>query len=451
MDRERHTGTRIIEKPDGNQFLLVRSLEVKVLQGPDAGLVQTFEQTRLRVGTGEECDLRLTDPSVSRCHLELRAAEQGLQLRDLNSTNGTLLGGVGLQRAVLVGPATLALGSTLLSISPGEDSVEIPISRRFRFGDLLGQSAVMRELFATLERVSQTEATVLLEGESGTGKDLAARAIHGASRRRNGPFVIVDCAGIPATLFESELFGHERGAFTDAVEARVGALELADGGTLFLDEIGELPAPLQPRLLRFLETRQVKRVGGSSYRAVDARVIAGTNRVIADEVRRGAFRADLFYRLSVVRVKMPPLRDHPEDIPLLAHHFAEQLVREPQTVITEETTPLLVAHHWPGNVRELRNVVERLSLVPGLAIEALEEGAPPDDPHCPAAEIGSLADLSFHAARARWLQLFERQYLTEQLSRAKGVVSAAASLAQIPRQSFHRMLRRHRLSNDPLR
>jgi transcriptional regulator with GAF, ATPase, and Fis domain len=445
MDRDRAAGTRIIEKPDGNQFLLVRRLELKVLQGPDAGREQTFEQTRLRIGTGEECDLRLTDPSVSRCHLELRATEQGLQLRDLNSTNGTLLGGVSLQRALLVEPATLALGDTWLSIAPGASSVEIPLSRRFRFGDLLGQSTVMRELFAALERISGTDATVLLEGESGTGKEPAARSIHAASRRRNGPFVVVDCAGIPATLIESELFGHARGAFTGAVEARPGAFELADGGTLFLDEIGELPPELQPRLLRFLETRQVKRVGEGRYRSVDARVIAGTNRVLADEVQRGAFRSDLFYRLSVVRVRMPPLRDHPEDIPLLAHHFAEQLVRDPKTVITEETTRLLAAYHWPGNVRELRNVVERLALVPELGLEISEDGAAASAD--PPAEIGVLADLGFHAARTRWLHLFERQYLAAQLQKAGGVVSAAAKAAQIPRQSFHRMLRRHRLAD----
>jgi len=444
MERDRTAGTRIIQKPDGNQFLLVRQLELKVLQGPDAGREQTFEQTRLRIGTGEECDLRLTDPSVSRCHLELRATEQGLQLRDLNSTNGTLLGGVSLQRAMLVEPATLALGDTLLSIAPGTSSVEIPLSQRFRFGDLLGQSTVMRELFAALERISATDATVLLEGESGTGKEPAARSIHAASKRQNGPFVVVDCAGIPATLIESELFGHARGAFTGAVEARPGAFELADGGTLFLDEIGELPPELQPRLLRFLETRQVKRVGEGKYRSVDARVIAGTNRVLADEVQRGAFRSDLFYRLSVVRVRMPPLRDHPEDIPLLAHHFAEQLVRDPKTVINEETTRLLAAYHWPGNVRELRNVVERLALVPELGLDPLGEGDA-DAAAVPPAEIGALADLGFHSARTRWLHLFERQYLAAQLRKAGGVVTAAAKAAQIPRQSFHRMLRRHRL------
>jgi transcriptional regulator with GAF, ATPase, and Fis domain len=439
--------TRIIEKPDGKQVLVVRRLEVKVLQGPDAGQERIFEQTRLRFGTGDECDLRLTDPSVSRCHVELQATEQGLLLKDLDSTNGTLLGGVALQRALLIEPVTLALGTTLLSIAPHEQEVEIPISRRYRFGDLLGQSTVMRELFAKLERVSQSDATVLLEGESGTGKEPAARSIHAASPRRNGPFTIVDCAGIPATLIESELFGHARGSFTGASEDRPGALELADGGTLFLDEVGELPAALQPRLLRFLETRQVKRVGEGRYRAVDARVIAGTNRVIADEVQKGAFRADLYYRLSVVRVTMPPLRDHPEDIPLLAHHFAEQLVRDPRTVITEETTPLLVAYSWPGNVRELRNVVERLALVPELALETLR-----DDGLGPAAstsatepEIGPLADLGFHAARTRWLQIFERQYLSAQLAKAEGVVAAAARLADIPRQSFHRMLRRHQL------
>jgi DNA-binding NtrC family response regulator len=302
----------------------------------------------------------------------------------------------------------------------------------------------MRQVIALLERVAPSTSTVLLEGESGTGKEVAAHAIHEASPRAEGPFVVVDCAALAPSLIESELFGHERGAYTGADETQPGALEQGDGGTVFLDEIAELPLELQPRLLRFLEAQEVKRLGAARARRVDVRVIAATNRCLANEVRGGTFREDLYYRLSVVRVGMPALRERAEDIKLLAYHFAESFARDPHELLGEEVIEILTAYAWPGNVRELRNVVERLIVLPEQALASLRGEPPPRT----GPEIGQLSELPFHEARQRWQEWFERQYLAAQLERASGNVSQAARQAAIPRQTFHRLLRRHGLKSE---
>ena len=433
--------TRLVQRPNGTQLLLLRQARLRVTEGPDRGRELLMDRPRVVVGSGEGCDLVLADAAVSREHLEVRATERGYLLKDLESTNGTLVGGVWLREALAVGPAALRLGETVLQLVPTAETVEIPLSSRGQLGDLLGQSVAMRQVFAVLERVAPTGSTVLLEGESGTGKEVAARAIHALSPRAEGPLVVVDSGAIPASLIESELFGHEKGAFTGANEARAGAFEEADGGTLFLDEIGELPLELQPRLLRFLERQEVKRVGAARHRPVDVRVVAATNRKLAGEVEAGRFRQDLFYRLSVVRLELPPLRERPDDIVLLAYHFAERFGPDPRQIVTDEVAALLVSYPWPGNARELRNVVERLAVMPELAAEELRQSARPPAP----AAIGSLGDLAFHEARTRWQDLFEQQYLAQQLSRAGGVVSHAAATAGLPRQTFHRLMRRHGL------
>jgi transcriptional regulator with GAF, ATPase, and Fis domain len=437
------TATKIIQRPDGSEALLLRKAALEVLEGPDKGRRATLEQPRLVIGSGVECGLRLTDPTVSNHHVELTATESGYLVRDLGSTNGTLVGGVRVLSEVLVSSQIdLSIGQSRLRVSPTADTVELPLSLRSSFGELLGQSSQMRQIFAILERVASADSTVLLEGESGTGKELAAHSIHEHSSRREQPFMVIDCGAIPANLLESELFGHERGAFTGAHATRKGALEEADGGTVFLDEVTELPLDLQPKLLRFLERRQIKRVGASRHSTIDVRVVAATNRSLSAEVEAGRFREDLFYRLSVVRVEIPPLRDRQEDIRLLAHFFAQQHNPDSHEIITGEIESLLLSHRWPGNVRQLRNMVERLSVLPELATMALrEEGEPSLTP-----SIGRLAELPFHEARRRWQEIFERQYLTTQLDRSQGVVTRAAESAGLPRQSFHRLLRRHGLT-----
>lgn len=436
--------TTLIDRPDGSQTLLLRQAHLTVIKGPDRGAELVLDRPSVQVGTGPECSLRLTDPAVSRCHLELRATDDGFLLRDLGSTNGTLLGEAYVREMLLAGPVTLKLGDSTLQVAPSPETIELEVSRRNRFGSLIGVSTPMRRTFALLEGVASTDATVLLEGQSGTGKELAAEAIHSASSQADGPFVVVDCTTIPKDLAESELFGHEQGSFTGATQARIGAFEQADGGTLLLDEVGDLPPQVQPRLLRFLETQQVKRVGASQRRHVNVRVIAATHRNLLEDVDQGRFRSDLYYRLAVVRIELPPLRDRPEDIPLLAHHFAEQFARDPRTLISEQIGALLASYHWPGNVRELRNTVERLAVIPKQALHSLKAqvGTAPPSSSSEAPGIGALANLPFHEARLEWQQVFERQYLAIQLQRADNVVAHAAERAGLPRQSFHRLLRR---------
>jgi two-component system nitrogen regulation response regulator GlnG len=442
--KDESTTTRLLMRPDGQQVLVLRKSHLAVLRGPDSGLKLSIERPRISIGSGTDCQLKLSDPAVSRHHAELVANHDGLHLRDMDSKNGTFISGARIVRAIVQRPVELELGNSLLGLAPTSETIEIPLSLRDSFGTLLGRSPAMRELFATLERVAASDSTILIGGESGTGKELTAQAIHEESARKDGPFVVVDCAALKKELIEAELFGHEKGAFTGADRSRMGAFEAAHGGTIFLDEVGELPLDVQPRLLRFLERKQVRRVGGSASRAVDARVVAATNRDLKEEVRTGRFRQDLFYRLAVIEVELPPLRDRVEDLELLAFHFAEQLVRDPRKVIDAQVLSLLAAYRWPGNVRELRNIIERLVVLPETAMAELGEatGSPKE---ATTSSDAALLDLPFHEARQRSQDRFERRYLLSQLERAAGVVTHAAKVAQLPRQTFHRLLRRHGL------
>jgi len=322
---------------------------------------------------------------------------------------------------------------------------------------VLGQSAPMRALFALLSRVSASEATVMLEGETGTGKEAIAEAIHLHSTRADRPFIVVDCGAIPRDLIASELFGHVRGAFTGASQNKQGLVEAADSGTLFLDEIGELALDLQPQLLRVLEKREVRKVGETRPQKVDIRVIAATHRDLRKMVKEGTFREDLYFRLAVVRATVPPLRLRRDDIRLLAHAFAEQLGRG-GFALPERLERELAAYDWPGNVRELRNVVEQaLSLgeshMPSyagssgdhLAGDPDEPGAGGPDP-ARASSGGTPAevlDLPFKEAKGRLVEEFEREYLTHLLAKHKGNVSRAAQEAGIDRNYIHRLVKKY--------
>jgi DNA-binding NtrC family response regulator len=310
----------------------------------------------------------------------------------------------------------------------------------------------MRELFGMLERVAQKDLTILLEGESGTGKERLAEAIHLRSPRAHKRFVVFDCAAVPASLMESELLGHERGAFTGAEGRRIGRFEEAQGGTLFIDEIGELPLELQPKLLRALEKREIRRIGGSQVIPVDVRVVAATNRDLVREVNRNTFREDLYYRLAVVRVRVPPLREREGDIPLLVEHFVretldgdEAAAREAIASITDDNWQKLLSHSWPGNVRELRNFIERtMAITGGVDVSS----APPTRPvtaRGPDGNAGPGIDLSrpFIEAREELLAAFEKGYLEAQLSRHGGNISRAARAAGLDRMHFKRLLLRH--------
>ena len=417
-------------------------LKLRVIDGGDVGREFLLEVGAYRLGSGAPSELLLSDGAVSRVHLMLEVLAGSVRLTDNGSTNGSFCGPHRFQRLEVTAGALVRVGRTTLKLVPVLDAEgEMPPSPRSSFGGLSGQSRVMRRLFTLLERVAPADVGVFLHGETGTGKELAARAIHAASPRAAGPFIVGDLAAISSTLFESELFGHERGAFTGASQQRAGAFEQAHGGTLFLDEIGELPRELQPRLLRALERHQVKRVGGDAYLDVDVRVIAATHRDLEAEVREGRFREDLYHRLAVVRVSLPPLRERSEDIPLIVDEVLQRLGKE-KSVLSSRTRASLLDYAWPGNVRELRNVVERVA---SLGVEGLPElgaGARPRPGE-------GLATRPFKAAKERLVQAFERDYLLDLLARFQGNISRAAQEAGIDRVYLHRLLRKHDIEAKP--
>ncbi|MFL5348532.1 MAG: sigma 54-interacting transcriptional regulator [Hyalangium sp.] len=432
-----------------------RRCQLLVVEGPDAGRAVALGSEPVRVGTREGCALRLTDPRVSGEHLEVRADGTGFVVRDLESRNGTLYEGSKLREVRAPPGATFKLGRSFLRIQPESQPWEVAPSQARRFGELVGESLAMRELFAVLERVAPSDATVLLQGETGTGKELAARSIHEASARRKGPFVAVDCGALPEGLVESELFGHVKGAFTGALAARSGAFARAHGGTLFLDELAGIPPPVQARLLRVLEERKVRPVGGDAEQRVDVRVVAASREDLSLAVAEGTFRSDLYYRLAVVPLVLPPLRQRREDLSLLISEILRRRGLEPGPV-RGPALELLSGHAWPGNVRELRNVLERaLALAP--AARAFEELRPSLQPVGSGPELPLRTDLPFAEAKQSVIDHFERHYLRDVLARAHGNLSEAARQAGVDRKHFRTLAKRHGLlpssddSGDPER
>jgi transcriptional regulator with PAS, ATPase and Fis domain len=434
--------TRTISEATSGGVLRVVGARLHVQRGPDKGRRAHLDRPTFVIGTGDTADMRLKDRTVSREHVRLTLLPSGVRVRDDGSKNGTRVGTFRLGEILVADEARIELGSTLIALHVEGPPLDLPLSASATFGGALGVSPVMRHLFAVLEQAAPSEATVLLEGESGVGKDVLARAIHARSARSDGPFVAVDCTAIPAALFESELFGHLRGAFTGANEERRGLFEEANGGTLFLDEVGELPKELQSKLLRALEQREIRAVGARAPKKIDVRVIAATNRRLGEAADRGEFRADLFYRLAVVRITVPPLRERTEDIMPLANAFLRAHRGDAGAAVPKDLEPLLLAHSWPGNVRELRNVVERLAVL-GAAHVVSGLAAPP--PAQPQLDDEDLALLPYHEARRRVVDRFERAYIPRVLERAGGVVTRAASLAELARPSLYRMMDRQGL------
>jgi DNA-binding NtrC family response regulator len=416
------------------QTLSMAGARLVVLRGPDKGRALRLEKEEVFVGTAPACDLVLTDGTVSRNHMSLRVLPDGYLITDLGSTNGILLDGNRVKVAYVGEHKRLDLGSTRLRLEGLAQTVELPLSLAERFGKLLGRSTVLRRTFALLETVAPEDVTVLLIGETGTGKDLAAESIHEASARAEKPFVVVDCGAIAPALFESELFGHERGAFTGADTRRVGALAEAHGGTLFLDEVAKLPLELQPKLLRALDRHEIRPVGSSRTISVDVRVIAASDRDLRVEVNEGRFREDLFYRLNVVCVRMPPLRERSDDVPLLAVHFLRQFTRDPAAVLAAKDLETLIKYPWPGNVRELRNHIEQL-----VALAHRSESGRED-------ELAVEAEPeSYKEARTRVTDAFERQFLSALMLRAQGNARQAARMAAMDRGHLMKLLRKHDL------
>src|SRR4051812_40978731 len=317
MQSEQPPRTRVATEGVPSRAVNLSQCKLVVLKGSQRGKEFVVSGDVIRIGKVDENDLVLPEETVSRVHCEILRDGKGHLLRDLHSTNGTFLDGAEIREAYVRAGSVITVGTVQLKFQPFEERIEILPSDKERLGELVGKSLKMREIFGLVERIGPTEATLLIEGETGTGKDLVARTVHALSKRKDKPFIVVDCGAVSGTLIESELFGHEKGSFTGATTTRQGAFELAHGGTIFLDELGELSLDLQPKLLRVLEQREIRRVGGNRTIKVDIRVIAATKQDLQKEVQKGKFREDLYFRLSVVPLHTPALRERKEDLPLI--------------------------------------------------------------------------------------------------------------------------------------
>jgi DNA-binding NtrC family response regulator len=424
----------------------VHRATLRVDRGPEQGRVLVVEErSTLAVGTAADNDLVLRDPSVSRYHLELSFDDHGARLRDLGSSNGTWVAGLRVNDAIVPTPCAIELGETRLVLSAEELAVP-DLDGAPDLPGIVGESPRLVELKRAVERLALSELPVLVNGETGTGKELVARALHERGPRKSRAFETVDCGALPPNLIASELFGHERGAFTGADRKRTGAFERAHGGTLFLDEVGELPLELQPSLLGVLERGRFRRVGGDIEIEVDVRVVSATHRDLRSEVNRGAFRADLYYRLAVARLVLPPLRERPEDLPALVAHFTALVTGDPRrSPFGPREFERLATQHWPGNVRELRNVVEAALALGGLELDAPTASQRGGSPEAPRPPDSSDPLPSYRDARAAALADFEKHYLRRLIDGAAGNASEAARRAQMDRPYLLGLLKKHGL------
>ena len=418
-----------------------------IVKGPDRGETIAIADLAMTVGSGPGNDILLSDPTISRKHLMIEPHGRGVTLRDLGSSNGSFVQGARFQELTLGFGTEVTIGQTVLKYVPQEEALELVPSDEEIYGSLAGRDPKLRKLFRLLADVAPSDATVLIEGETGTGKELFAEEIHRHSARRDGPFVVFDCGAVPRELIESALFGHLRGAFTGAVTDRPGVFEEANGGTLFLDEIGELAPEMQPALLRALDKGAVRRVGGANYNQVSVRVIAATNRDLRAEIAAKRFREDLYYRLAVVRMHVPPLRERPDDIPLLVEHFSRQFLGGRELTVAREDLERLRRHSWPGNARELRNVVQRACAM-GHGSKLELDDAFDEKPPAPVTAVAVNSFVPYKEAKAQLIDSFEREYVRVQLRRHEGNVSAAARAAELDRKHFRDLLDRHGLRNS---
>ena len=414
-------------------------------RGPD-GKAVAIDVDPVIVGRDPGAQIVLADPEVSAFHCELRATNEGILVKDLGSTNGTFIGGLRVHEVVVASPVDLTAGQSKVHVEPTKGH-RVDVGFADRFGPLVGTSPKMRRVFSVLDRVASTPLSVLILGETGTGKELVAKAIHEASDRKSQPFVVVDCGSIPPTLAESILFGHEKGSFTGANERRKGALAEADGGTLFFDELGELPIELQPKLLRALSERQVKRVGGSQVEAIDVRVLAATRRDLGAEMNAGRFRSDLFFRIAQIRIELPALRERLTDLPMLVEEICAKAGRA-------GTAPMVLAwieqrmgaHDWPGNVRELVNVASvaaTLADTPEAIDDVLTLARAEGDASSP-----KLPGTAFTEAKRAAVSTFERDYFSSLSRAAKGNVSEMARQSGMERHHVRAYLRKYGIAKE---
>lgn len=447
----------------------LRKSRLVVLEGQDEGRELEMVQERVTVGRSPVCDLQLTDTSISSQHFAIRAVDRGYVLEDLGSTNGTFYGDARIREIYLRPGTVFRAGSTILKFMPTADVVTIALSERDRFDAVIGASVPMREIFANLERVAPSELSVLLQGETGTGKEVMARAIHNFSRRKGRPFVVLDCSAIPQNLIESTIFGHEKGSFTGAIAQHKGVFEQAHTGTIFLDEIGELDISLQPKLLRVLENRELKRVGSDKVIKVDTRVVAATNRDLREMVTTGGFREDLYFRLSVMQIQLPPLRNRSGDVPLLAEHFMTLAnarraeYGQPPLQVSPDAMRALTTRRWPGNIRELKNVIDRAtSLGEGPVLTRrdfmigndLMSFAPRHSPAPRAAHAegdGNLnfdvdIEVAFKEAKQQLLDAFETLYLEQLMEKHGNNISQSAKASGLTRYHLRELLKKNHVA-----
>lgn len=420
---------------DKPQKVQIHAWTVEVVAGPDKGRKVTTLEALIRVGSDPASDLVLTDPTVSRSHAELERTARGLLVRDLGSRNGTWVGNRQVLGSYLEPGDAISLGKTRLVLKQEPHPTEVALDDTERFGDLVGNSEPMRRVFAELRQLSGQDVNVLLEGETGTGKELAARGLHASSARHHGPFAVIDCNLLGADA-ERVLFGDP--AHPDAP----GAFAAAAGGTLFLDEVGDLPLELQPKLLRVIETRALPAPGGHGESPLDVRIVAATQKNLDEEVRQDRFRKDLFFRLAAARVRLPPLRSRKEDLPVLIRHLS-RIARSPSA----QTLTLLEAHDWPGNVRELRNLIERSAVLEDEDREGWVSLLPRAQTQGSAAAEATraLAALSYHQAKDRVVADFERVYFSEVMRTCEFDLGRAERHSGLSIQSLYRLLKKNGL------
>ncbi|MBM4164429.1 MAG: FHA domain-containing protein [Lentisphaerae bacterium] len=443
--------TLVLSRDQDPGSLRVRKTKLLVVSGPLQGQEFVVNKEVFTIGLGEHNDLALEDSTISKRHCEISVDQGGYHIRDLGSTNGTIVQGVTVTSACLAPGAEIQIGKTRLIFCPLQEASDIPLSRHESFGKALGRSVAMRRVFYLAETYAPTDATIMITGETGTGKEVLAEEIHLHSPRCKKPFIVIDCAAMAKDLIESELFGHVKGAFTGANADRMGAFEAADGGTIFLDEIGDLLPDLQPKLLRVLEKREIRRVGCNKTNKINVRIICATNRNLAHEVNEGRFREDLYYRLSVVQMELPPLRRRKDDIALLVRKFLTDL-HGPDAMKDvanfDRGLDVLKRHDWPGNVRELRNLIEvafysehrPVELSAFLSLGNLRTNRSPVPAEAPMA-----ADKPFKDAKNDIIDHFERGYLQELLARNNHNISRSAREAGIERAYLQRLVKKHAL------
>lgn len=450
--------TELMALDEARDVVSLRKCILAVTEGPNKDLKYDLGKKRLtRIGKKEDNDIVLSDKTVSRNHLEIEATADSYLLRDLNSTNGTTINALRVKEAFLSPGDVISLGNTKIEYQAFNEKVQMEPSKNNFFGEMVGKSRKMRQIFGVLERISPTMATVIIEGETGTGKELVARAIHANSARKDMPFIVFDCSAVAPNLIESELFGHVKGSFTGAIKDRKGAFESANGGTVFLDEIGELTLDLQPKLLRALEQREIKKVGSTQSVALDVRVVCATNRDLKKECSEGRFREDLYYRLSVVKIQLPALHERAEDIPLIVEKILKTArfnKKQDGTFfahrVEDDALRILQRYQWPGNVRELTNILERAvsfsqnGVITGQNLEYIFSES--HDFHEKTSKI-SLVDTSlpFKEAKQKIVEDFEKEYLEELLKKNKGNVSKTSREAKIDRKHLRHLLVKYEL------